>query len=374
MIGIPLVAYYLYFSVAFNGGELVPGPTSDWSGFLRWIVPTAESVLVYAGWLVLQVALHLALPGRVVDGLPLEDGSRLRYKLNGLFLMIVSLAIVIALNALDLFSLAWIRDNFGACSRRSRSSASGSRRSCTSGASGGRADRRGSPATSSSTTSSGRHSTRRIPPVDRVRSQFFFESRPGLIGWVVVVLGLAAAQLERDGRVTLAMALVVGLQLAYVASYFWSERGVLSMIDIRTERFGWMLVYGSAALVPMTYSIQAFYLIDHVPDLPVWFAIGVVALFAVGHFIFRSANSQKDRFRRDPDNCRIWGRPAEYIATGAAERCCSSPGLGPCAPYELPGRLADGRLVLAAHAVRLDRAVVLPAVPRVAPDLASAPR
>jgi hypothetical protein len=50
------------------------------------------------------------------------------------------------------------------------------------------------------------------------------------------------------------MALVVGMQALYVASYFWWERGVLSMIDIRTERFGWMLVYGDAALVPMTYS------------------------------------------------------------------------------------------------------------------------
>jgi hypothetical protein len=46
-------------------------------------------------------------------------------------------------------------------------------------------------------------------------------------------------------------------------------------------------------------------------DLAPWFAVAVVALFGVGH----SANAQKDRFRRDPENRRIWGKPAEYIKT-----------------------------------------------------------
>jgi protein-S-isoprenylcysteine O-methyltransferase Ste14 len=39
-------------------------------------------------------------------------------------------------------------------------------------------------------------------------------------------------------------------------------------------------------------------------------------LFVGGLYVFRGANSQKHRFRRDPTNCRIWGKPARYITTG----------------------------------------------------------
>lgn len=315
MIAIPLVAYFLYFSVAFNDGRLLPDADADWQAFLRSVVPTVDAVLVYLGWLVLQAGLFILLPGRVVEGLPLEDGSRLRYKLNGLLAMLVTLAILGLLQGSGLFSLSWIQDNFGALlsvitifsfafawfvhwwGRR----------------------RPGGPSVVTGNIVIdyffGTALNPRIPPVTGFDLKFFFESRPGLIGWAIVVIGLATAQLERDGRLSLAMALVVSLQVLYVVSYFWWERGVLSMIDIRTERFGWMLVYGDAALVPMTYSIQAYYLIDHVPDLAPWFAVAVVALFAVGHFIFRSANAQKDRFRRDPEHCQIWGKPAEYIET-----------------------------------------------------------
>jgi hypothetical protein len=315
MIAIPIVAYYLYFSVAFNDGGLLPSPDADWQAFLRSVVPTVEVAVVYLGWLAFQALLFLVLPGRIVDGLPLEDGSRLRYKLNGLSAMLVSLAVLGLGQVSGVFSLSWIHERFGALltvitifsfafawfvywwGRR----------------------RPGGPSAVSGNVVIdyffGTALNPRIPPVTGFDLKFFFESRPGLLGWAIVVIGLATTQLERDGRLSLAMALVVGMQVLYVASYFWWERGVLSMIDIRTERFGWMLVYGDAGLVPMTYSIQAFYLIDHVPELPLWFAAAIVALFGLGHLIFRSANSQKDRFRRDPDNCRIWGRPAEYIKT-----------------------------------------------------------
>jgi hypothetical protein len=315
MIAIPLVAYFLYFSVAFNDGALLPGPDADWQAFSRSVVPTVEAALVYLAWLILQAALFIVLPGRVVDGLPLEGGARLRYKLNGRLAILVSLAIVGLGHVSGVFPLSWIYDNFGALLTVITIFSFafawfvywwGIRRP-------------GGPSVVSGNILIdyffGTALNPRIPPMTGFDLKFFFESRPGLIGWAVVVIGLATAQLERDGQLSLAMALVVGMQVLYVASYFWWERGVLSMIDIRTERFGWMLVYGDAALVPMTYSIQAYYLIDHVSDLAPWFAAVIVALFAVGHFIFRSANAQKDRFRRDPDNCRIWGRPAEYIET-----------------------------------------------------------
>jgi protein-S-isoprenylcysteine O-methyltransferase Ste14 len=315
VVGVPVLVYFLYFSVGFNDGQVLPLPAADFGAFVASIVPTVEAAVVYGGWLLLQVLLYVVLPGPVVEGLPLVDGSRLKYRINGLLAMAISIGLVLAGHAIGLYSLSWIREHFGAL--LSVATIFTLVLAAVMYA-WGRRFPDGPPREKRDVITDYVYGTAlnpRYPPVTGFDFKFFFESRPGLIGWVVVDLGFATAQLEQLGHLTTPMILVVALQAFYVGAYFWSEQGVLTMIDITSERFGWMLVYGDAAFVPLAYSLQAFYLIDHVPDIPIWFAVGVALLFAVGFYIFRGANSQKNRFRRDPEGTRIWGKPARYITT-----------------------------------------------------------
>jgi protein-S-isoprenylcysteine O-methyltransferase Ste14 len=112
------------------------------------------------------------------------------------------------------------------------------------------------------------------------------------------------------------MLLVNAFQFFYVADYFFHEEAILTTWDIRHERFGWMLCWGCLVWVPFTFSIQAYYLVTHAHDLPAAATAGIVALNLVGYAVFRSANLQKHRFRRDPSR-PVWGRPPEYIRTGS---------------------------------------------------------
>jgi hypothetical protein len=48
--------------------------------------------------------------------------------------------------------------------------------------------------------------------------------------------------------------------------------------------------------------MQARVLVDHTPELPVWYLMAIVALKVLGYAIFRGSNGQKDQFRRDPDH------------------------------------------------------------------------
>src|SRR6266566_7175765 len=91
MLILPAIVYYLYFCVAFNGGGMIPGRHADWHGFLGAIRPTVGALVAYPAWMIFQALLFLVLPGRTVEGLPLKDGSRLRYRLNGLAALIVTL-------------------------------------------------------------------------------------------------------------------------------------------------------------------------------------------------------------------------------------------------------------------------------------------
>jgi hypothetical protein len=46
---------------------------------------------------------------------------------------------------------------------------------------------------------------------------------------------------------------------------------------------------------------QARFLVDHDPNMSLIHIAAVVGIQAFGYFVFRSANSQKDAFRKDPE-------------------------------------------------------------------------
>jgi Delta14-sterol reductase len=90
----------------------------------------------------------------------------------------------------------------------------------------------------------------------------FCELRPGLIGWFVINLAMAAAQLRRNGGagVSGSMICVVLFQGAYVWDALYNERAILSTMDITTDGFGFMLAFGDLTWVPFIYSLQVRFL------------------------------------------------------------------------------------------------------------------
>lgn len=128
----------------------------------------------------------------------------------------------------------------------------------------------------------------------------FCELRPGLIGWMLLNIGMMSKQYEKLGYVTGSMILINIFQGLYVWDAQYQERSILTTMDITTDGFGFMLVFGDLAWVPFTYSLQARYLVDHDPLLQWPALLAIVGVNVIGYSIFRGANGQKDAFRRDP--------------------------------------------------------------------------
>jgi delta14-sterol reductase len=76
-------------------------------------------------------------------------------------------------------------------------------------------------------------------------------------------------------------------------------------MDITTDGFGFMLCFGDMAWVPFIYSLQARYLVDHDPNLSLLQIVGILTIYSLGFWIFRSANSQKDLFRSNPSSPEV---------------------------------------------------------------------
>ncbi|XP_066507834.1 delta(14)-sterol reductase TM7SF2 isoform X2 [Hoplias malabaricus] len=311
---LPLLVLYLLSVCRSPSGALQQWPPPLPHSSFLWD-PVATVIVV--GWIGFQSALYLLPWGQVSEGLPLRDGSRLKYPINGFHALcatavllcvcvclgmplgfLFDLMLPLATSAITVsFILSFYLYLRSFCARDTHLALGGNT---------------GNPLYD---FFMGRELNPRLGSFDL---KFFCELRPGLIGWVVLNLAMLMKEVELRGFPSLSMLLVNGFQLLYVTDALWNEEAVLTTMDIVHDGFGFMLAFGDLAWVPFTYSLQASFLVVHPHDLGSLAALGIVALNGVGYYIFRKSNSQKNQFRRDPSHRSVAG--LETLSTAAGKR------------------------------------------------------
>ncbi|XP_041491410.1 delta(14)-sterol reductase LBR [Microtus oregoni] len=271
---------------------------------------------IYLLWFFVQALFYLLPIGKVVEGTPLVDGRRLKYRINGFYAFVLTSAVVGA----SLFwgiELCYVYTHFLQFALAATVfsvvlsvylyahslKAPGDELS---------------PASSGNVVYDffiGRELNPRIGAFDL---KYFCELRPGLIGWVLVnlVMLLAEMKVQERGAPSLAMVLVNSFQLLYVVDALWNEEALLTTMDIIHDGFGFMLAFGDLVWVPFTYSLQAFYLVSHPYDLSWPLASIIIALKLCGYIIFRCANSQKNAFRKNPTDPKLAHLKTIHTSTG----------------------------------------------------------
>jgi len=325
--GLPLVIFLLYLTC--NKDVLLTWDVSafPWRKALAGVPKTLrgwfsdEAVKLYLGWMGLQLFLERVLPGEVAEGVPIEEdnGKRLKYTLSGHLQFWISILLmghslpqwkettknVWSLAGLGRVPLELIYDHYLSLSAVSIVGASllAVYLYATSFRKGAVLAKGGQTGNPMYDFFIGRELNPRIGSLDL---KFACELRPGLIGWLVINLGMATKQyLNRKaaggGSISLSMLLVVLFQGAYVWDAVYQEKAILTTMDITTDGFGYMLAFGDLAWVPFIYTLQARYLVDYDPQLSTPAVLAIAAVHFLGFFIFRSSNSEKDAFRRDPE-------------------------------------------------------------------------
>jgi hypothetical protein len=105
----------------------------------------------------------------------------------------------------------------------------------------------------------------------------FCELRPGLIGWMLLNLACLQEQHAAYGSVSGSMWLNNIVHAIYVWDALYQERAILTTMDIPTDGFGYMLIFGDLCWVPFTYSVPAKYLVHHDPHLSLPWLMAIVA-------------------------------------------------------------------------------------------------
>ncbi|GAM18138.1 hypothetical protein SAMD00019534_013130 [Acytostelium subglobosum LB1] len=333
---LPVLVYWLWVSIEFNQGYLLLPTELSVNGVAQVITTLYDSVTTYArptwraasiyfSWFLFQVVLQVVVPGRVALGTPLPGGKRLPYTLNGWRCFWITMATVFGAVAGGYVDATLLYDNFGSilsviniwalvftCLLKIHAVLKDEEERM-----------------------SGHFfydfwmGFARNPRIGSFDLKLFCESRPGLALWALNNLSIAAKQYEQFGFIPLSTAMVCCFHFWYVADFHYNEEAILTTMDIVSEKFGYMLVYGDLAWVPFTYCLQCYYILKHVDSngapisISLGFAALVLAIKMFGWWLFRWANSQKHEFRRHPE-APIWGKRAEYISTKRGTKLLTS--------------------------------------------------
>ncbi|EEQ29214.1 erg24, C-14 sterol reductase [Microsporum canis] len=161
-----------------------------------------------------------------------------------------------------------------------------------------------------------------LPIFGEVDLKTWLELRPGLTGWVLLDLAFVAKQYRTYGRLSDSIIFTAFVQTYYALDGQHKESSILTMMDTTTDGLGFMLTFGDIVWVPFLYSTQCRYLSVYPVHLG-WTGVAIVsAVFALGLYIFRASNTQKNVFRTRPDDPSVAG--LSYIQTKRGTKLLTS--------------------------------------------------
>ncbi|XP_039139246.1 delta(14)-sterol reductase-like [Dioscorea cayenensis subsp. rotundata] len=278
---------------------------------LAALIPSWSSVVILFSYLGYLAIAGSVLPGRVIPGAILSDGTRLHYRCNGLLsliLLVVLLGIgvntkmispmVVADKGIELLSATFIFSLIVSLALY---------------AVGGKS-REQSSSLKAHVTGNFIHDwwfgVQLNPHFMGVDLKFFFV-RAGMMGWLFINLSIFMKSIQA-GNGNLSVILYQLFVALYILDYFFYEEFMTSTWDIIAERLGYMLVFGDLVFIPFTFSIQGWWLLKNKVVLSKVAVIANCLVFLVGYCVFRGANKQKHVFKKNP-KAHIWGKPPKLV-------------------------------------------------------------
>ncbi|GJW71496.1 delta(14)-sterol reductase [Tanacetum coccineum] len=246
------------------------------------------------------------LPGKLVPGANLADGTRLHYRCNGLLslLLLVGLLVIdswmeaISDRGLELLSTTFIFSVIvtlllyvAGCKSNDQSASL-------------------KPHITGNIIDDWWFGIQLNPNFLGVDLKFFFV-RAGMMGWLLINLSVLAKSVQ-DSNLSQSMILYQIFCVIYIMDYFFYEEYMTSTWDIIAERLGFMLVFGDLVWIPFTFSIQGWWLMSNKVELTTAAVVANCCVFVIGYLVFRGANKQKHDFKKNP-KALIWGQSPKVI-------------------------------------------------------------
>lgn len=275
------------------------------------LAPSWTSAAILLTFFVYLAIAGSILPGKVVPGVILSDGTRLHYRCNGLLSLLLLVGLLgvgvwmnyvsptaISDRGLELLSATFIFSflvtmllYIAGCKSRTLGSSL-------------------KPHVTGNLIYDWWFGIQLNPQFMGIDIKFFFV-RAGMLGWLLINLSILAKSIQ-DANLSQSMILYQLFCVLYILDYFFYEEYMTSTWDIIAERLGFMLVFGDLVWIPFTFSIQGWWLLRNQVELTTAAIVANCFVFLMGYRVFRGANKQKHVFKKNP-KALIWGKPPRVI-------------------------------------------------------------
>ncbi|XP_027175673.1 delta(14)-sterol reductase isoform X2 [Coffea eugenioides] len=253
----------------------------DVNPLVNSLIPSSISVGLLLSFFTYLAVAGSILPGKIVPGVTLTDGTRLHYRCNGLLLLLVLIALLGIGTQLDIVSPTIIADRgLELLSTTFVFSVLVTLLLYVVGCK-----------SSDQNSSLKPHGTGNLihdwwfgiqlnPQFFGIDLKFFFV-RAGMMGWLLINLSILLKALK-DSNLTQSMILYQIFCTLYIIDYFFYEEFMTSTWDIIAERLGFMLVFGDLVWIPYTFSIQGWWLLHNKVELTTAANVANCLVFFIG--------------------------------------------------------------------------------------------
>ncbi|KAM2890310.1 hypothetical protein COP2_008744 [Malus domestica] len=268
----------------------------DLGHLLHLLIPSWKSVAILALFFSYLAIAGSILPGKLVPGATLPDGSRLHYRCNGLLSLLVLVGLLGVGAKMDIVSLNAISDR--GLELLSTTFLFSVLVTLVLYAVGCKSTNQGSslkPHVTENLLDDWWFGIQLNPQFMGIDLKFFFV-RAGMMGWLFINLSVLARSVQ-DGTLSQSMILYQLFCALYILDYFVHEEYMTSTWDIIAEKLGFML---------------GWWLLSTKVELGTAAVVANCLTFLIGYLVFRGANKQKHVFKKNP-KAPIWGKPARVI-------------------------------------------------------------
>ncbi|PPD86418.1 hypothetical protein GOBAR_DD16636 [Gossypium barbadense] len=299
----------------------------DLGFLLQALIPSRNSVAVLLIFFAYLAIAGSILPGKLVPGVTLQDGSRLYYRCNGLralLLLVGLLGIGSKMNfcitncILDLlnpgnkgFEILYLSmQNFSVavlckCLQTMVVLYAAGCRSCSKGSSL-------KPHITGNLIHDWWYGIQLNPQFMGIDLKFFFV-RAGMMGWLIINLSVLAKSVQ-DGSLSQSMILYQLFCAFYILDYFVHEE---YMTSTHIVRMLWVMASLCDCLRFESIDecfpcFMGWWLLNNKVELTTAAAIANCFVFLIGYLVFRGANKQKHIFKQNP-KALIWGKPPKVV-------------------------------------------------------------
>ena len=290
------LAIYFWMALEFFDGRVFTHiDQSLLQSAITRLTPDATSLLVYFGFVALQVLFAFTLPGVVVKGLPVpsEGNKQYTYNCNALSAWYATLLLLAGLHLSGTMLITVIADRFGKMMILAMVfSDIVSVLVYIVGVSTGKSTRMSGNLVYDFFMGSWLN-----PRIGSLDLKMFAEIRVSWMTLFFLTLSAAVKQYYTIGYVSGGMCVILLAHFLYSNACMKGEECVPTTWDIFYEKWGWMLVYWNLAGVPFVYCFQAYYILKNNTELPWGVTAGLICTLLVAYYFWDTAQSQKNRFR-----------------------------------------------------------------------------